>query len=103
MATYKQPLPEDWWDAEDRERRQAEIRALNHRLPGIHVVRDEGALQAYELGLDAQERRVLLNELQPPRWKKLALWCACILLCALAWAGIIWGVLALGDWIAGRF
>jgi hypothetical protein len=46
---------------------------------------------------EVQERQAV-----PPRWQKLAVWCAVIVFCAAAWRLIIWGVLALGDWLTGR-
>jgi hypothetical protein len=44
-----------------------------------------------------------LREWQTPRWKKLAMWCAALVFCGVAWWLIICGVLALGDWTRGRF
>lgn len=59
-------------------------------------------LEDFENTWEATRRKQMLAGMQPPRWKKIAVWSGVIAGCALAWAGIIWTVLALGDWLAVR-
>ena len=83
MATWKQP-------------------AEYNRLHVVNGKRLEQDIADFEAAWDEVQDRKVERAMQLARWKRLAVWGACILGCAVAWAAIIYGVLALGDWLAVR-